>query len=97
MREETRYIIQEAKQKALIDDMIKERTIEFDKYFKDSGKIEKQTKRFYDGRTGYSAFFDKPEDYVPLPTARQLQIKNDMSKYKFNEDQKEKIIKWKTL
>ena len=97
MKEETRYIIQEAKQKAVIDDMMKERIIEFDTYFKDSGKIEKQTKRFYDGRTGYSDFFDKPEDYVPSPTAKQLQIKNDMSKYKFNEDQKEKIIKWKTL
>jgi len=97
MREETKYIIQEAKQKACIDDIMKERLIEFDTYFKDSGKVEKQTKRFYDGRTGYSALVDKPEEYVPLPTPKQLQIKNDMSKYKFNEDQNEKLIKWKTL
>lgn len=86
MREETKYIIQEAKEKALIDNMMKERVIEFDAYFKDSGKVEEQTKRFYDGRTGYSALFDKPEHYVPSPTAKQLQIKNDMSKYKFKED-----------
>tara|TARA_R100001463_G_scaffold13104_3_gene35140 strand:- start:514 stop:783 length:270 start_codon:yes stop_codon:yes gene_type:complete len=86
MKEETRYLIEEAKQNARIDEIIKERVVEFDGFFKYSGKTEEQTKRFWQGQTGYSGFFDKPEDYIPLPTPKQLQIHNDMTKYKLKKN-----------
>tara|TARA_R100000742_G_C4276532_1_gene97683 strand:- start:1907 stop:2176 length:270 start_codon:yes stop_codon:yes gene_type:complete len=86
MKEETKYLIEEAKQNARIDEIMKERVVEFDGFFKYSGKTEEQTKRFWQGQTGYSGFFDKPEDYIPLPTPKQLQIHNDMTKYKLKKN-----------
>ena len=88
MKEETKYLIEEAKQNARIDEIMKERVVKFDGFFKYSGKIEVQTKRFWQGRTEYSGFFDKPEDYTPLPTPKQLPIQNDMTKYKLKKKKK---------
>ena len=81
MTKETKYFIEEIKQEARINEIMKERLIAFDTFFKDSGKIEKQTKSFYQGETNYSNFVDKPEEYIPLPSIKQLQIHNDMSRY----------------
>jgi|TARA_R110002020_G_scaffold42096_4_gene123663 hypothetical protein len=88
MKEETKYLIEEAKQNARIDEIMKERVVKFDGFFKYSGKTEEQTKRFWQGQTEYSGFFDKPEDYTPLPTPKQLQIHNDMTKYKLKKKKK---------
>tara|TARA_Y100001937_G_scaffold80516_1_gene109074 strand:- start:6175 stop:6468 length:294 start_codon:yes stop_codon:yes gene_type:complete len=82
MKDLVKYLVQEIKMQKRLDKMMEDRVIQFDTFFKYSGKTEEQVKRFYQGRKNYSAFFDKPADYVPLPTPKQLQIKNDMSKYK---------------
>tara|TARA_R100001463_G_scaffold25650_2_gene60623 strand:- start:8467 stop:8733 length:267 start_codon:yes stop_codon:yes gene_type:complete len=86
MKQETKDFIKDVKETKMIDELYEKNIIPFESFFKYSGKTEEQTKRFWQGQTGYSGFFDKPDDYVPLPTPKQLQIHNDMSKYKLKKN-----------
>ena len=86
MKEETKDIITELKQKKYLDDIYAAKVREFDDYFKPTNLIEVRVKKYKYGRTNYSEFVDAPAEYKPLPTAKQLAVSNDMSKYKLNKD-----------
>jgi len=86
MKEETKDIITELKQKKYLDDIYAAKVREFDNYFTPTNKIEVRVKKYKYGRTNYSEFVDAPAEYKPLPTAKQLAVSNDMSKYKLNKD-----------
>ena len=95
MKEETRDIIVELKQKKHLDEIYAGKVREFDNYFTPTNKIEVRVKKYrYEGKN-YSQFVDAPEEYVPLPTAKQLAVNNDMSKYKLEKNRIDKIIKLK--
>ena len=86
MKDETKDIITELKQKKYLDDIYAAKVREFDNYFTPTNKIEVRVKKYKYGRTNYSEFVDAHEEYKPLPTAKQLAVSNDMSKYKLNKD-----------
>lgn len=95
MKEETRDVITEIKQKQYLDKIYAGKVREFDNYFTPTNKIEVRVKKYKYGRTNYSEFVDAPEEYKPLPTAKQLAVYNDMSKYKLEKNRIDKIIKLK--
>jgi len=93
MKDETKYLIEEMKQKQRLDEIYKSRIIEFDDYFKNSGKEEIGIKKFKEDRKNYSAILDS--DIVtsltaPVVNHQRTLIYNDMSKYKL----KKKRILW---
>ena len=95
MKEETKDVITEIKQKQYLDKIYAGKVREFDDYFKPTNLIEVRVKKYkYEGKN-YSQFVAAPEEYKPLPTAKQLAVYNDMSKYKLDKDRIDKIIKLK--
>ena len=95
MKEATKDIIAELKQKKHLDQIYAGKVREFDTYFTPTNKIEIRVKKYkYEGKN-YSAFVDAPEEYVPLPTAKQLAVYNDMSVYKLKKDRIDRIINLK--
>ena len=92
MKEETRDVITEIKQKQYLDKIYAGKVREFDDYFKPTNLIEVRVKRYrYEGKN-YSQFVAAPEEYKPLPTAKKLAVYNDMSKYKLEKDRIDKTV-----
>ena len=93
MKDETKYLIEEMKQKQRLDEIYKSRIIEFDDYFTNSGKEEMRIKKFKENVKNYSALVDSDvvnSLAVPTMKLKTTAIYNDMSKYKL----KKKRILW---
>ena len=93
MKDETKYLIEEMKQKQRLDEIYKSRIIEFDDYFTNSGKEEMRIKKFKEDVKNYSALVDSDvvnSLAVPTMQLKTTAIYNDMSKYKL----KKKRILW---
>tara|TARA_R100000234_G_C4854440_1_gene116567 strand:- start:83 stop:373 length:291 start_codon:yes stop_codon:yes gene_type:complete len=93
MKDETKYLIEEMKQKQRLDEIYKSRIIEFDDYFTYSGKEEMRVKKFKADAKNYSAIVDSDvvnSLTVPTMKLQTTAIYNDMSKYKL----KKKRILW---
>ena len=89
MKDETKYLIEEMKQKQRLDEIYKSRLIEFNDYFKNSGKEEMKVKKFKADAKNYSAIVDS--DVINSLTVPKIKLQNsivynDMSKYKLKKD-----------
>ena len=89
MKDETKYLIEEMKQKQRLDEIYKSRLIEFNDYFKNSGKEEMKVKKFKADAKNYSAIVDSDvinSLAVPKIKLQNSIVYNDMSKYKLKKD-----------
>tara|TARA_R100000742_G_C4275052_1_gene95314 strand:+ start:152 stop:424 length:273 start_codon:yes stop_codon:yes gene_type:complete len=86
MKEETKYFIEELERRQHLEELYNQTYIEFDTYFKDSGKIEVKARNYSYDDTNYSKIVKAPEEYVEPPTLLTIKEENDMTKYKLKKD-----------
>lgn len=88
MKKETKYFIEQVKQKQYLQKLYKSRLIEFEDYFKYSGKEEMRVKKYREDSKDYSALINSEilDDIEKVKVYKSPRIHNDMSKYKLKKD-----------
>jgi hypothetical protein len=81
MKKETKYLIKEVTEEKYFKELHAKNTIEFDKYFKYSGKEERRIRKYKYGDVNYSQIVTSPTEYVESETYKLIRIHNDMSNY----------------
>jgi len=88
MKELSKYLVEEIKQKKYLQDLHATKVIDMNHWFKYSGKQEVRVKRYKYNDTGYSKFVKSPTHYVPPLNYRSIMKSNDMTKYKLKNNRK---------
>lgn len=88
MNDEVKNLIAELKQQKELDELQASRVIEFDHYFKYSGKQEIRFKSYKYNGHDYSRIVKSPTHYIPPLDYREIMKTNDMTKYKLKKDRK---------
>jgi hypothetical protein len=88
MKELSKYLIEEIKQKKYLQDLHTTKVIDMNHWFKYSGKQEVRVKRYKYNDTDYSKFVKAPTHYVPPLNYRAIMKANDMTKYKLKNNRK---------
>lgn len=86
MTEETKYLIDELERKKYLENLSKQTYIEFDTYFKYSGKEEIRARNYKYDDKNYSKIVNAPVEYVQPETFLTIKEENDMSKYKLKKN-----------
>tara|TARA_R100001463_G_scaffold6026_2_gene20007 strand:- start:419 stop:691 length:273 start_codon:yes stop_codon:yes gene_type:complete len=86
MKAETKYFIEELERRQHLEELYNQTYIEFDTYFKYSGKEEIRVRTYKYEDKNYSKIVKAPEEYVEPPTFLTIQEENDMTKYKLKKD-----------